>query len=772
MLLIKPFEHFFGKSLLAIGSLFLSFLIFAGLAYIYLEVNLPDVETLKDIHFQEPLRIYSANGKLIEEFGSKRCIPVKIKQVPRIFIKAILATEDQRFFEHPGIDLPGLVRATINILKTGEKSQGASTITMQVARNFFLTRKKTYARKIREILLAIKIDKELSKEKILELYLNKIYFGQGAYGVAAASKTYYNKNLHELSLAQFAMLAGLPQAPSRINPIVNPKAALKRRKHVLNRMLDENAISNKEYLEAIQQPITAKYYNKQIEVHAPHAAELIRKILYQKFGDDLYNSGYKIYCTIQKDKQKYANKSIQNAIENYDKRHGYRGALDNIDTVDAVQWNKYPSSNKYKLAIVTKVESIGIDAQLENSSFIKIDMKNMSWARKNLPNGKIGKAIQHPDEIVKVGDIIHVSQKNNSLWQLDQIPEIEGAFIAINPQNNHIEALVGGYDFSLNSYNHVTQAKRQPGSSFKPFIYAAALEKGYTLADKINDAPIVKKDQSQDSLVWRPKNDNHKFSGLTSLRNGLMLSKNLVSIRLLEALGLDYTRSFVEKFGFSLKDIPNSLSMALGSANVTPLELSAAWGPFANGGKKCSPFLVNKIINAKGEVVYLKEHNVTEEKEQVLSPQVAYLITDVLKNSIYHGNTGRTTRKKINRLDIAGKTGSTNDNKDAWFAGYHKSLVAISWIGFDVPRSIYEYGYKAALPAWLDFMAQVLKQTPESRIPEPKNMLRVRIDPRTSLLASSENDGSFFELFREGNAPTTYTQPEDIDLANMKEYLF
>ncbi len=776
MLLLKPFEHFFSKSLLTLASLLLSFLIFMGLAYIYLEINLPDVETLKDIHFQEPLRIYSADGKLIEEFGSTRRIPIEISEVPKILINAILATEDQRFFEHPGIDLPGLIRATINMIKTGEKRQGASTITMQVARNFFLTRKKTYARKIKEILLAIKIDKELSKEKILELYLNKIYFGQGAYGVAAAAKTYYNKELKDLSTAQHAMLAGLPQAPSRINPVANPKAALKRRKHVLNRMLDENVITKQEYLYTIQQPVTAKFYNRQIEVHAPHAAELIRKILYKQFGDDLYYSGYKIHSTIKQDKQYFANLSLKNSLDNYDRRHGYRGALDNHSNQDEqIKWDKYPKTNTHKLAIVIAIDDSKIIAKLENSLVIKIELQNIVWARKSLSGGKRGKKIEHPNEVVKIGDIIHVRQKTNSEWKLSQIPEIQGGLVAINPQTNQVEALVGGYDFNLHSYNHVTQAKRQPGSSFKPFIYAAALEKGYSLAYKINDAPIIKQDQSQDNLVWRPKNDNHKFSGLTSLRKGLMLSRNLVSIRLLESIGLDYARPFIANFGFSIKDIPNSLSIALGSANVTPMDLATSFCAFANGGKKAYPYLINKILNSKGQIIYSKQQQLEEENKpakQVLSPQVAYLITDVLISSLHHGNTGRTVKTKLNRLDIAGKTGSTNNNKDAWFAGYHQSLVAISWVGFDTPKSIYEYGYKAALPMWLEFMSQALKNVPEKIIPEPTNIVRVRIEPRTGLLASSENAGSFFELFREKNAPKTYAQAEDLDAANMTEYLF
>jgi penicillin-binding protein 1A len=774
LFLIKPFDHFFGKVLLTISSLLLFILIGIGFSYIYLEVNLPDVETLKDIHFQEPLRIYSTEGKLIEEFGSKRRIPVDINKIPKILIDAILATEDQRFFEHPGIDLPGLIRAAINVIKTGQKRQGASTITMQVARNFFLTKKKTYARKIKEILLAIKIDKELSKEKILELYLNKIYFGQGAYGVAAAAKTYYNKELQDLSLAQNAMIAGLPQAPSRINPITNPKAAIKRRKHVLNRMLGENAITRKEFFDALQQPITAKFYNKQIEVMAPHAAETIRRMLYKQFGNIIYTSGYKIYSTINSQRQGAANSALKKALEDYDKRHGYRGAMDNVSEYELIDWKKYSKTETHIPAMVVEISDEGINAITEDKQLAKISFKSMLWARKQLTNGRLGRKLAHPSEAVKIGDIIHVTELNNGTWKLNQIPEVAGGLVAIDPENNQIEALVGGYDFNLHSYDHVTQAKRQPGSSFKAFIYAAALEKGYSLATRINDAPIVKQDHSQDNLVWRPQNDNRKFSGLTSLRKGLTLSKNLVSIRLLESIGLDYARPFIAKFGFSLEDIPNSLSIALGSASVTPISLATGYCVFANGGKQAKPYLIKEILNSKGEVIFSKEQ-VTQDSppvEQIISPQVSYLITDVLANSIQYGKTGRMTRAKLNRLDIAGKTGSTNSNKDAWFAGYHSSLVAISWVGFDKPKSIHEYGYKAALPMWLDFMAMALQNVPEKPAIEPPGIISVRIEPDTGLLASSEHPDSFFELFREENAPTTYIQSDDIATSKMSNYLF
>lgn len=728
------------------------------------------METLKDIHFQEPLRIYSKDGKLIEEFGSKRRIPITIAQVPQDLINAILATEDQRFFEHPGIDLAGLIRAAILVIKSGEKKQGASTITMQVARNFFLTRKKTYIRKINEILLAIKIDKELSKEKILELYLNKIYFGQGAYGVAAAAMVYYNKELVELDLAQLAMLAGLPQAPSKINPIANPDAALKRRTHVLGRMLDENAISKKRYLEAMSTPITAKYHAKKIEVSAPHAAELIRQILHEQLGDMIYASGYKVYTTIDSNKQEYANQALIQGIEEYDMRHGYRGPLDKQDDFNNINWDNYPSTPKYKVAMVTNVTDEYAEAMLADNSTIQITLDNLKWARKEMNDGKyLGPVITTPSDVVSIGDIIHL-RLDNDIWSLTQIPKVEGGLIALDPKSDEILAMVGGYDFNLNRFNHVTQAKRQPGSAMKPFIYASALEKGYTLATKVNDAPIVKKDQSQDNLMWRPQNHNHKFTGITSLREGLKRSKNLVTIRILESIGIDYALKQINKFGFDTSKFPASLSLALGTPNISLMELAAGYAAFANKGLPSKPFLISKIYNAKGKVIFAKPTE--KEKSLAISPQVAYLINSVLKDIVQSGRTGSLTKQYINRTDVAGKTGTTNSHKDTWYAGFNPELVAISWLGYDSPKSIHEYGWRSAFPIWLYFMRDALQGSPEQEMPEPSNLVRVRIDPQSGLLATSEQPDSYFEIFRQDTAPTTYADNKYAASQTSTDYLF
>ncbi len=766
MFLIKPFDNFLSKIMLACSSLLLFVLISIGLAYIYLEINLPDVETLKDIHFQQPLRIYSKDAKLMAEFGTKRRTPITLEEVPKPLIDAILATEDQRFFDHPGIDLPGLVRAAINLIKTGSKSQGASTITMQVARNFFLSKRKTFTRKINEILLAIKIDKELPKDKILELYLNKIYFGSGAYGVAAAAQVYYNKKLSELKLSQFAMIAGLPQAPSRINPIANPKSALKRRHHVLNRMLDENLITKKQYKDADNDPITATFHRKQIQLHAPYVAELIRAILHKHFGDAIYTSGYKIYSTIDSIKQVNANKALVQSLEKYDKRHGYRGPVDHVNNGEEIDWDKYEKTAKHFPCVVTEVNEKNIIATSPSEETIEVPFQNMQWARKQLPKGNLGKKLENPADVLSVGDIIHVQLEQDGSYSLSQIPEIEGGLVAINPNNDNIEALVGGYDFSRHKFNHVTQAKRQPGSSFKPFIYSAALEKGYTLASIINDAPVVQKDQSQDNFLWRPKNDNRQFKGLTSLRQGLTSSINLVSIRLLDSIGLEFGRTFAAKFGFPIKEIPKSLSIALGSASVTPLSLATGYCSFPNGGKKSKPFLVDLILDSRGKILLNKEdksckncvdNSSKANAEQVISPQIAYLMTSVLKGTIHRGRTGWLSKKHLNRTDIAGKTGSTNNNKDAWFAGFNPSLVTVTWVGFDNPKSIYEYGSRAAFPMWLEFMKATLKNKPEIDTIEPKGMVRARIDPKSGLLASSDQEDSFFEIFREEYAPSMHT---------------
>lgn len=772
--------YFLTKIVLVLFSF--SFLLGFGLMGLFfiLESQLPDVETLKDVQLQEPLRIYSKDKKLIAEFGQKRRIPVTLDQIPQPLIKAILATEDQRFYDHPGVDFLGLVRAFIHLAKTGEKSQGASTITMQVARNFFLSRKKTYIRKINEILLAIKIDRELSKEKILELYLNKIYFGYGAYGVAAAAQVYYGKLLNELTLPEMAMIAGLPKAPSKINPIHNLESAIKRRNHVLERMHEDGYITKADYDNFIKAPETASYHGRKAEVYAPYAAEIIRQGLYQLYGEAAYTKGLRVITTVDSELQQAANEAVIASLLAYDKRHGYRGPITHIpDMENAVTTlSLIPRYHHLQPAVVTQIKANEASVRLKNHQQAIIKFENMQWARPSLKNGQLGAKPKSVENILKVGDLIYVIKNHEQVWELSQIPEIEGAMTALDPENGAVLALVGGFHFKKSNYNRITQATRQPGSCFKPLIYAGALEKGYTLASIINDAPIVLEDISQDNYMWRPQNNTNKFYGPTRLKVALTQSRNLVSIRLLQSIGIDYAINYIEKFGFLSSAMPKSLSLALGTAEVTPLQLTTAFATFANGGYKINPYLIDSIEDNKGEVLVRStpqkaciecNSNINsidkipnaERAEQIISPQVAYLINSALKSTIQEGTAIKA--KALKRSDLAGKTGTTNDKMDAWFIGFNTRIVATAWMGFDQPAPIFEYGSQAALPMWIEFMTKILKFIPESHLPEPPGLVTVRIDPVTGLLANTDNPQSIFEIFQQDTvpmhvAPNTFSQ--------------
>lgn len=675
---------------LTCSSLFLSVLIVFGCIYVFLALRLPDVSQLKDIQLQVPLRIYTNDGKLISIFGEKKRIPAKLVEVPQQLINAILDTEDQRFFEHSGVDLISLMRAAKTVFFTGKKSQGASTITMQVARNFFLNREKTYMRKLNEIMLAFKIDQLLSKEEVLELYINKIYLGQRAYGVAAAAKVYYGKDLNQLTLAELALIAGLPQAPSRDNPIVNPRAALERRNHVLERMYENGHINRDAYKEAIAAPLTAKYHEQVTEVDAPYVAEMVRLAVIQQFGTDIYDSGYSVYTTIDSRLQNIANQATRNGVLKYDKRHGLREA--------------------------------------------------------------------------------------------DKASKIEVALVALNPHDGAVLALNGGFSYQRSNFNRATQAGRLTGSAFKPFIYSAALEKGYTLASIINDAPVVLEDANS-NILWRPQNDTLRFYGPTRLRVGLTQSRNVVSVRLLQGIGIKYAIDYLERFGFARKDLPFGLSLALGTASLSPMQLTAGYAIFANGGYQVTPYFIKTIKNQDGEVIFTahpeevpSQLNSLQDKEsweddaqknnfaeRVISPQNAYLITDALKDVIRHGTAISATSLK--RSDLAGKTGTTNNQNDAWFSGFNSDLVVSTWMGFDQPQSLHEYGAQTALPVWIDFMAEALKGSPQRSMPMPEGIVAVRIDPVTGFLADQQQKDSIVELFTSDSVPTKIaTQPSASDV--------
>jgi penicillin-binding protein 1A len=763
---MKSIRDFFRNIVLGLISLSLAGIICGGIILYFVIIQLPDTEQLKDAHLQVPLRVYTSDGKLIGEFGDKRRTPVTLNQIPKQLIRAVIDTEDQRFYEHPGVDIIGLARAAKELFITGKKTQGASTITMQVARNFFLSPEKTYVRKFKEILLAIKIDHEFSKNDILQLYLNKVYFGQSAYGVAAAAKVYYGKTLDQLILAQIAMIAGLPQAPSRDNPIINPNIALERRNHVLKRMLEQKDIDQPTYEQAVEKPITASYHGLQPVINAPYVAEMVRNAMFDQFGDTVYDQGLKVYTTIDSRLQKIANKSLHDGLLAYSKRHGYIGAEENLGPIsNAANWHEelqnIPTIGGLQPAVVTDVKYKSATAVLANGNVINIKWPELAWAKQRLEDGYVNIDPQSAKKILKVGDIIRVQHKNNN-WQLTQIPQANGALVVINAQNGAILSLDGGFSFAQIKFNCATQADRQPGSSFKPFIYSAALAKGYTLASIINDAPVVISDTGANSL-WRPENVNKKFYGPTRLRIALTKSRNLVSIRLLQNIGIPYTINYIKRFGFKPKNLPASLSLALGTALVSPLELTIGYAMLANGGYRVYPFLIDHVTNEKGETIYQAEPDIVPpagNAVRVISAENAYLITDAMKSVIRHG-TGKKALA-LRRSDLAGKTGTTNQQMDAWFAGFNTDIVATVWMGFNQPQSLYEYGQQAALPIWIDFMRQALKGTPQNNMLRPANIVTVRIDPKTGLLAYPGQNNAVFELFRKQYVPTETAERPDV----------
>lgn len=713
---------------------------------IHLEANLPSVDMLRDVHLQVPLKVYAADGKLIAEYGEKRRTPLTLAQIPKQLKDAVIATEDRRFYKHPGVDIRGLARAVVNLVQKGTKEQGGSTITMQVARNFFLTRQKTYTRKLNEILLALKIEQELSKDEILELYLNKIYFGKRAYGVAAAAEVYYGTTVDKLTLAQMAMLAGLPQAPSAINPLNSPESAIKRRTHVLDRMLAYNLITHEEYDNAMQQPIATIYHGRPIELNAPFVAEMARQKVIEMFGEDAYAKGYQVYTSVDSKLQAVANNSLNRGVLEYDQRHGYRGPLkrlrSNSNYNAALQ--DVPRVSNLIPAVIVDVADNHATALLKDGFRVTLDWDGLVWANANANTA---------NQIVQIGDLVYVAPyANNQHWRLAQLPQIEAAMVALNPNTGAILALIGGFDYERSSFNRAVQASRQPGSSFKPFIYAAALENNFTPASIMNDAPIVQEDASNED--WRPRNSTREFYGPTRLRTALTYSRNLVSIRLLQAVGINNTIEVLSKMGFDSSTLPRGLSLALGTNHLSPLQSAAAYSIFANGGYKVEPFLITKILDSQGNVIYVAPPptNLADPNVQpVIKPQTAYQISSMLQDVIKKGSGKYATQ--IGRNDLSGKTGTTNEHFDGWFCGYNRDLVATFWVGYDEPRSLKEFANHTALPLWTYFMDQALRGKPENPPIQPPGLVTVKIDPLTGLLARSGQADAIYEIFTEETAP-------------------
>lgn len=764
-------NHLFSliRRLIIIG-LFLFAGVIVGLLY-YIEYELPDIEALNTVQLQVPLQIFTHDKKLLATFGEKRRIPIPYDQIPKPLIQAVLATEDQRYFQHAGVDLPGLGRAAVQLILTGRKVQGGSTITMQVARSFYLTRRKTFGRKLREILLAIKIEHKLKKEKILELYLNKVFLGNRAYGVEAAAEIYYGKHLNELTIDQFAMLAGLPKAPSTLNPLANPAAALKRRNHVLTRMYNEGYITAGAYNEAIKAPLNASYHDLQTEIKAPYVAELIRSQLEQMYGDSIYTDGFKVYSTVDSKLQLDANAAVRDNLLAYDQRHGYRGPTENWGAPSIENMEMWETKLK-KIAVINTLEpAVVIEVAPKNITVLRasgdltiIPWSGLEWARKQVNADYLGPRPRSADQIVKQGDFVRLAPMASG-YRLGQIPKAEAGLVALNPQNGAILAMVGGFDYQTSKFNRITNAQRQPGSSFKPFVYSAALEKGYTLATVINDAPIVIENPTDNSL-WRPQNDNHHFYGPTRLRVGLMKSRNVVSIRILAMMGIPYTLNYAQKFGFSRAQLPAGLSLALGTAMVTPLQMAQAYSIFANGGLKVVPFIIDSINNSQGQVIYQAKplvacltdcDNNNSAAPRAISVQNSYLISSTLRDVIQHGTA--TLAKKLGRNDLAGKTGTTQNQVDAWFVGYNTDLVTLAWVGFDQPQSLHEFGAQAALPMWMQFVQSALKGKPEHTLAQPSGIVSIRIDPQTGNRAAGTDPNAISEFFMLPHVPDQYTTP-------------
>jgi penicillin-binding protein 1A len=692
-------------------------------ALIIAKPNLPDLDTITDYKPKVPLRIYTADHALIGEFGEERRNVMTIQEIPSYLKNAVVAIEDERFYEHGGVDYWGVLRATLANLR-GRLSQGASTITMQVARNFFLTNEKSFSRKIYEVLLAWKIEANLPKEKILELYMNQIYLGQRAYGFASAAQIYFGKDVREISIAEAAMLAGLPKAPSAYNPVVNYRRAKIRQEYILQRMRDLKMITPSQYDAAMAETLHVRGIGKEFATKADYAAEMARQLLISEYGDSIYTQGMTVITTIRRAEQDAAYSAVRKGIMDYELRHKYRGPEGYItlpaDTVERQRaiddvLGDHPSSDDLLAGVVIEANPKEIKVVIATGDTISIkgdDLKLGSVALSDKAS---------PKQQIRPGAIIRVLP-SESRWILAQMPQVEAAFVALDTHDGGIRALVGGFDHNRNKFNHVSQAQRQPGSSFKPFVYAAAVEKGIMPNTVVNDAPLSISGLETGGQMWEPKNYDGKFEGHMRLRTALAKSKNLVSVRVIRKIGARYTQNYIQRFGFEAEKHPPYLTMALGAGSVTPLQLATGYGVFANGGYRVEPYLISKVIDAKGNVLFEATPTKSGDSElKVLDSRTAFVMDSLLQEVTKTG-TAASSRPALGRNDIAGKTGTTNESMDAWFAGYHPSVVAVAWIGFDKPKSLgdRETGGGLALPMWTRYMKTALNGVPESpRTPPP-----------------------------------------------------
>ncbi|SEG63898.1 penicillin-binding protein 1A [Vibrio hangzhouensis] len=837
--------------------------------YYYVKPELPDVATLKDVQLQTPMQVFSQDGKLIAQFGEKRRIPISYDEIPQELIDALIATEDSRFYDHFGFDPIGITRAAVAVIASGSASQGASTITQQLARNFFLSNEKKIMRKIKEIFIAVHIEQLLSKQEIMELYVNKIFLGYRSYGFGAAAQAYFGRNLNELTLSEIAVLAGLPKAPSTMNPIYSIERATQRRNVVLSRMLSEKYISQAQFDEARSEPIISQYHGAEIELSAPYIAEIARAWMVSRYGEEAYESGMRITTTIDSKLQKAAHIAAIKNLLSYDERHGYRGAEKVLwkpgqtalnDEEIAQHLRREPTYGELRPAVVTQVEGQSATVYVKGYGLQSINWDNMKWARPFRNDDRQGPAPKVADEIVVVGEQVWVRAADLDvtpdvapedkevqteedkpvdevavIWRLSQVPNANTAFVAINPENGAVLSLVGGFNFVHSKFNRATQSVRQVGSSIKPFIYAAALDKDMTLASLVNDAPINKWDQSA-GTAWRPKNSPPTYTGPTRLRIGLAQSKNVMAVRVLRDVGLDETRDYLTRFGFDKSKLPRSETIALGAGSLTPIQMAQGFSVFANGGYYVEPYYISRVEDPFGalefeanpkvvchqdcpqmeapemlsattedaapsieeatsaaelapvDMTQFLEQDLTSDEPRyapkVLSEQTAFLTREMLYSNVWGGGNWRDgtgwngtgwRAQKLERRDVGGKTGTTNDSKDAWYNGYGPGIVATAWVGFDdhqrkLGRTTAnsnlgndqitgaEAGAKTAQPAWVDFMHVALEDRPQHSKQIPNDITRVRIDRESGLLTNKTDSSSMFEYFKIGTEPKEYVQ--------------
>ena len=808
-------------------------------AYYFVEPGLPGAEQLRDVRLKIPLTIYSRDGRLLAQIGEERRTPAAYDDIPVVLINALLAAEDDRFFDHPGFDYQGLVRAALSNSLSGSRSQGGSTITQQLARMYFLTRERTFVRKFKELILATRIEREFSKQKILELYLNTYFFGKSAYGVTAAAQVYFGKELKDISLSDAAILAGIPRAPSVLNPVENPDLAGQRRSYVLRRMRELNFITDTEYQIAIEEPISGNRFGLQVELNAPYVSELVRSEMIERLGLAAYTSGLKVTTTIDSRLQNAATNALRKTLIEYDERHGYRGALAHLDisSTSVVEgeltstgffhenWkallSDYPNLLGFETGLVVSIdlpdelkkhslpekieaegvvkldgaEEIGLDnigtdqtetdqkpllkatVYFQGGDLVEVGLDSVEWAAPYINDNAVGGRPKSVADALEVGHVIRFRRTKNGLLRLSQVPEVQGAIVAMDPTDGGISAMVGGFDFFLSNFNRTTQSKRQPGSSFKPFVYSAALEQGYTAATIVNDAPIVIDDPMLED-TWKPENYSGKFSGETRLREALVRSLNLVSVRVIRQAGVGNTVRHLRKFGFDDTALPANSTLALGAGGVAPVDLAAGYAVFANGGYAVNSHLIERIEDTEGKILYETSHpfvcrtceSATEEQdlelihdpaelypkgripERIISAQNAFLIRDMMADVVRRG-TGRRAYRELGREDLAGKTGTSNERRDAWFAGFNGDLVAAVWVGFDQERSLgqLEEGGRTALPMWNYFMAEALEGLSDHMLERPPGVVDVRINPETGLVSRAET--AIIEQFRIGHVP-------------------